>query len=398
VDKMSLTEKYQTTTAFEKIVSLKKEIRIVQGGKGSSKTISILMLFILLAISKREGLILSVVAKSMPDLFSGALRDFEKILKNWNLFDKFRINQTRHTYQFGSNLIEFFSVDGESSRLGSRRTHLYINEADSIKFSTFIELSGRTKEFTILDYNPRRKFWTHKELIGENHVDFLILNFTHNEFIPEKEKKQILWFKTKADEGSKFYQNKWRVLGLGLLGITEGIIFENWTTSEIVPKDARYLGAGLDWGFSNDPTGIVKVYRYNNKIYLKESLYRKGLLNSHIAAHIKEDNELLKGLIIADAAEPKSIAELRTYGINIKKSDNKDIDYGISIIQEYELVLVGKNLIEEFENYCYKQNKAGETLPVPIDDWNHLIDPTRYFFAEMLSKSSMSGNSFKFIK
>jgi len=392
------TGQYETTTAFEKICNLTKGVRIVQGGKSSSKTISILMLFILLAISKREGLILSVVAESMPNLLSGALRDFEKILKSWGLYDKFKINNTRHVYTYGSNLIEFFSVDGENSRLGSRRSHLYINEADSIKFSTFIEIYGRTSDFTIMDYNPRRKFWAHKELISEAHVDFLILNFTHNEFIPEKEKSSILWFKKKADEGSRYFKNKWRVLGLGLLGITEGIIFENWNEANQVPPDAHYLGAALDWGFTNDPTAIVKLYRYNQKIYIKESLYKRAMLNSQIAKHIIDDPELLNGIIIADAAEPKSIAELKTYGVKIKKSDVKDIDFGISVIQEFELVVVGKNAVEEFENYCYKRNKAGEQLGVPIDDWNHIIDPTRYFFAEMLAKSSMSGNTFRFVK
>ncbi|MCK5344573.1 MAG: hypothetical protein KAR20_14265, partial [Candidatus Heimdallarchaeota archaeon] len=241
-------------------------------------------------------------------------------------------------------------------------------------------------------------FWAHKELIGEAHVDFLILNFTHNEFIPQKEKNSIFWFKKKASEGSKYFKNKWRVLGLGLLGVTEGIIFENWKEGKEVPEGAKYLGAALDWGFSNDPNGIVKVYRYNQKAYLKESLYRKGMLNSQIAAHIKADEELFKGIIIADAAEPKSIAELKTYGIRIKKSDVKDIDFGIGVIQEFDIVVIGKNAVEEFENYSYKFNKAGEQLDVPIDDWNHLIDPTRYFFAEMLAKSSMSGNTFKFVK
>ena len=122
------------------------------------------------------------------------------------------------------------------------------------------------------------------------------------------------------------------------------------------------------------------------------------MLNSQIAKHIIDDPELLNGIIIADAAEPKSIAELKTYGVKIKKSDVKDIDFGISVIQEFELVVVGKNAVEEFENYCYKRNKAGEQLGVPIDDWNHIIDPTRYFFAEMLAKSSMSGNTFRFVK
>lgn len=393
-----MSAKFQTTTAFEKICQLDKDVRIVQGGKGSSKTISILMLFIILAISKRTGLIMSVVAESLPNLKSGALRDFEKILKSWNIYDKFTVNRTDRTYTYNSNVIEFFSVDGEGSRLGSRRTHLYINEADFIKFSTYIELYSRTSQFTILDFNPRRKFWAHKELKDEPHVDFLILNFTHNEFIPIKEKQSILWFKKKADEGSQYFKNKWRVLGLGLLGVTEGIVFENWKPVKEIPEDAHYLGGCLDWGFTNDPTAIAKIYRYDGKIYIKESLYKKGLLNSQIAAHIKQDNELLNGIIIADAAEPKSIAELSSYGINIKKSDIKDIAYGISIMQEFDLMVCGKNAVEEFENYCYKQNKSGELLPVPVDDYNHIIDPVRYFIAEELGQASQASGGFRFGK
>lgn len=393
---MSNESQFKTTTAFEKICNLKKEVRIIQGGKGSSKTISILMLFILLAISKRENLILSIVAESLPNLKSGAIRDFEKILKSWGLFDKFIINKTDRTYIFGSNMIEFFSVDGEGSRLGSRRTHLYINEADFIKFSTYLELYGRTSEFTIMDYNPRRKFWAHKELIGQPHVDFLILNFAHNEYIPENEKKSILWFKAKADAGSKFFQNKWRVLGLGLLGVTEGVIFENWETADFLPEEAVYLGACLDWGFNPDPAAIVKVYKYGEKIVLVESLYKKGLINSKIAKHILSDEELKEGIIIADGAEIKSIAEIKTYGINITKAQDKSILPGIDAMQEFKFILIGKNMKEEWMNYSYKTDKGGESLGVPVDDWNHTIDPTRYFVMDMLTRSASTGNSLKF--
>lgn len=389
---------YKTTTAFEKICGLKKEVRIVQGGKGSSKTISILMLFILLAISKRQNLILSIVAESLPNLKSGAMRDFEKILKAWGLFNQFKINKTDRTYTFGTNMIEFFSVEGEASRLGSRRTHLYINEASEIRFSTYIELYSRTSAFTIMDYNPRRKFWAHKELKGQAHVDFLILNFTDNEYIPKNEKNSILWFKKKADEGSKYFLNKWRVLGLGLLGITEGVIFENWTEAKKVPEGAKYLGAGVDWGFTNDPTTVIKIYRYDGKIYVFVSLYKKGMLNSQIANHIKNDPELMGGVIIADSAEPKSIAELRAYGISIVKVSDKGILSGINVMQEFEFVLVGAEAVEEFTNYCYKTNKSGESLGVPVDDWNHIIDPLRYFITERLAASATSGNVLKFRK
>ncbi|OCK42535.1 hypothetical protein BA195_10185 [Tenacibaculum soleae] len=392
---------YKTTTAFKLIATLKKEIRIIQGGKGSSKTISILQLFIFLAMSKQKNLILSIVAESLPNLKSGALRDFEKILKDMGVYSKFKINATDRTFKYGTNTIEFFSVDGESSRLGSRRTHLYINEADAIKFETFLELQGRTSVFTILDYNPRRRFWAHSELIGQEHVDYLQLNYTHNEYIPDNELQSILWYKKKAEEtGSPYWINKYKVLGLGELGIADGLIFDNWSELDELPEGAKYLGAGLDFGYSNDETALTKIYRFGEQIILVESLYKKGLLNSQIARYILNDDELSSGIIICDSSEPKTIAELRTYNIPIMgvKKTRGSILSGIAIMQEYNLLVIGENLIEEFSNYTYQKNRSGESLGVPIDDYNHGIDGVRYFFMERLSKTSNNGCTLKWVR
>lgn len=390
---------FKTTTAFSKIAQLQKEIRVIQGGKGAGKTIAILMLFVYMAMSTQENLILSVVAESLPNLKSGALRDFEKILKSMGVFSKFKINATDRTYKYGTNTIEFFSVDGEASRLGSRRTHLYINEADNIKFETFLELQGRTSEFTIIDYNPRKRFWAHSELINQPHVDYLQLNYLDNEYIPVGELKSILWFKDKAETGSKYWLNKWKVLGLGELGVADGLIFENWNEIETLPTGAKYLGAGLDFGFSNDPTAIVKIYKYEDKIILVESLYKKGLLNSAIAKHIQSDAELSGGIIICDSSEPKTIAELKSYGIyvmGVKKGAGSVIS-GIGIMQEYDLLVMGENLVDEFSNYTYQQDRSGVSVGVPIDDYNHGIDGSRYFFMERLAKSAVNFNTLRFI-
>ena len=390
---------FKTTTAFQKIATLEKEVRIIQGGRGAGKTISILMIFIYLAMSVRKNLILSVVAESLPNLKSGAFRDFEKILKDMGVYSKFHKNATDRTFKFGSNLIEFFSVDSETSRLGSRRTHLYINEADNIKFETFLELQGRTSEYTIIDYNPRKRFWSHSELIGQPHVDYLQLTYLDNEFIPEKELQTILWYKNKAEGGKTYWINKWKVLGLGELGIADGLIFDNWQEIEELPEGATYLGAGLDWGFSNDPTALTKIYKYDSYIILVESLYKKGLLNSQIARHIESDDELREGIILCDSSEPKTIAELRTYGIHIlgAKKGKGSILSGIQIMQEYNLLVMGENLIEEFSNYCYQKNKQGESVGVPIDSYNHGIDGVRYFFMARLSKSSVTSFNLKWV-
>jgi len=390
---------YKTSAAFAKIAQLTKPVKIVQGGKGCSKTISILQLFIFTAMSIRKNLILSVVAESLPNLKSGAYRDFEKLLKDMNVYSKFEVNRTDKTFKYGSNIIEFFSVDGEASRLGSRRTHLYINEADNIKFETYLELQGRTSDFTIIDYNPRRRFWAHSELINQPNVDFIQLNYLDNEYIPKGELDSILWYKEKAKSGNRFWVNKWKVLGLGELGVADGVVFEDYHILNEVPEGAKYLGAGLDFGFSNDETAIIKIYKYNDSIIMKESLYKKGLLNSAIARHITQDAELANGIIICDSSEPKTIAELRTYNIPVMgvKKGKGSIISGIQIMQEYNLIIIGDNLIEEFTNYSYQKDRSGESLGVPIDKYNNGIDAARYFFMTRLSKSSINHNILRWV-
>lgn len=393
-------KKLQFTDTFKKIGKLNKPLRVISGGQGAGKTIAILQIFILLALSKRQNLTLSIVAESLPNLKSGALKDFKELLVAMKVKSKFKVNQTDRTYKCGTNQIEFFSVDGEASRLGSRRSHLYINEADNIKLDTFLALQGRTSDFTIIDFNPRRKFWAHQHFIGEDDVDFISVTFLDNQFLPKGEVDSILKYKRKSEEtGSRYWLNKWRVYGLGELGIADGLIFENWNEIKELPEGAKYLGAGLDFGFSNDPTAITKIYKYENKIILVESLYKKGLLNSSIARHILNDSELTNGIIICDSSEPKTIAELRTYGIPVMgvKKGKGSIISGIAIIQEYELLVMGENLVIEFSNYIYQKDRSGESLGIPIDDFNHGIDGVRYFFMERLSKSANNYNTLKWV-
>src|SRR5699024_5868922 len=104
-------------------------------------------------------------------------------------------------------------------------------------------------------YNPRYEFWIHREIIGQPNVDFLIVDYTDNEYLPQGEIDKLLWIKSKAYHDpniedydqeynikSTYWRNMWRVLGLGQLGVAEGVIFNNYTTSKAVPRGAKYLG------------------------------------------------------------------------------------------------------------------------------------------------------------
>ena len=401
---------YKTTTAFKKIMRLRKPIRIIQGGKGCSKTISILQMFIFMVISTKNDLIMSVVAQSLPNLKSGALRDFEKLLKDMGLYSKFQINKTDKTYTYGSNVIEFFSVDGESSRLGSRRTHLYINEMDGIKFDTFLELQGRTSEFTIGDFNPRRAFWGTDELKGDPNVDFIILNFKDNEYIPEQELESIMFYKRKADEtNSPYWINKWRVLGLGELGVVDGVIFEegaDWNELEKLPEEARYLGAGLDFGFTH-VTALMKLYEWMDGagrrcIIIHQSLFKAGMTSPMIANHIKADPELMSAVITCDSARPEMVAEIRQHGCPVTSHKKRDVMSGIDLMHSFPKFITSSSVetLEEFRSYAYAKDRSGKSLGVPnkAADVDNSIDAVRYAFEKFVSLASNRKNILRFLK
>lgn len=323
---------------------------------------------------------ISIVAESIPHLKRGALKDFIKIMQ-WtgNFFDShFNKSSLKYTFANGS-YIEFFSADQPDKLRGARRDILFINECNNVPFEAYQQLAIRTKKFIYLDFNPVAEFWVHTELMNEPDSDFIILTYKDNEALDPAIIREIEKAKDKA-RTSSYWDNWWKVYGLGQLGTLEGVIFNNWKQIDKVPDNATYLGNGLDFGYSNDPTACVDFYEYNGQIIWDERIYQKGLLNNQIANLLKEKNYIT----VADSAEPKSIDEIKSYGVKIigaeKGSDS--IRYGISLIQQNDFLVTSRslNLIKELRSYVYKVDKTGKSLNIPIDEFNHAIDAGRYFY------------------
>lgn len=367
------------TTAINKILNLTKFVKGVQGGTSAGKTYAILPILIDIA-AKRELSEISVVAESIPHLKRGAMKDFKKIMISTGRWVDSRWNASDFKYTFANgSTIEFFSADNDSKLRGSRRDYLYMNEANNMTFHAYTELASRTKEGIWLDWNPTNEFWFHTELQHDHDVDFLIINYTDNEACPESALNFILKAKEKA-KTSTFWDNWYKVYGLGQLGSLEGVIFSNWQTIDSIPKEATLLGFGLDFGYTNDPTALVGVYRYDGKIIVDEVIYQTGLLNSDIIKRMQHDR---RAVIYADSAEPKSIEEIRRAGFNIKPvSKGADsINFGITVLQEQDMLVTSNstNLIKELRSYCWDKDKTGKVLNKPIDYLNHAMDALRYF-------------------
>ena len=255
---------------------------------------------------------ISVVSETIPHLRRGALKDFLNILKALNRYDDRKYNKTTLKYEFSNgSYIEFFSTDQPDRLRGARRTDLFVNECNNISFESYQQLSVRTSNNIWFDYNPTNLFWVDKELIGQEDTDFLTLTYKDNDSLPETIIKEIEKAKIKA-KTSTYWANWWKVYGLGEIGSLEGVCIPDWKPIDKIPEEARILCAGLDLGYSVDPSVIINLYKWNEAYIFDEVLYRKGMLNRDLSYFIKQNN--INYNIYADSAEPKSIAELRSYG------------------------------------------------------------------------------------
>lgn len=378
-----MSDKFIRTTAINKIRSIKKRKKVIQGGTSAGKTFGIIPILIDTA-AKTPNLEISIVSESIPHIRRGAMKDFIKIMRLTGRFIEGRWNRSLLTYSFSNgSYIEFFSADQEGKLRGARRNILYINEANNVDFDSYYQLAIRTSSDIYLDFNPTTEFWAHKEVLKENDSELVILNYKDNEALPDTIRLDIEAAKEKA-KTSSYWENWWKVYGLGQVGSLQGVIFDNWEKIKEVPKEAKYLGTGLDFGFTNDPTAALDIYQFNGGLILDELIYSTGLHNNEIADQLKGKN------VYADAAEPKSISEIRRHGVRIKgaKKGKDSITYGIDILQQQKLRVTERstNVIKELRAYTWEKDRDGGYQNKPIDAYNHSIDALRYFAVSKLGK------------
>lgn len=383
VDNQQSNFNFRDTKATQKIFSLTKRIRAVCGGTSASKTISILIWLIDYAQSNK-GKKIDIMSESYPHLEDGAIKDFKSIMIDRGYWKDERWNSTKHVYEFETDsIIKFISIDKLGKAHGPRRDVLFINEANNIQYGIYEQLEVRTKEVIWLDWNPTNEFWYYTEL--KNKVDHDFLTLTYQDCLEVLDKRII-----DSIEGRRTNKNWWLVYGLGQLGEVEGKIYKDWAIIDEIPHEARLERYGLDFGYSNDPTAIVAVYKYNEGFIVDEIAFQKGLMNNQIADILK--NQTL-AVCIADSAEPKSIDEILSYGgltvlpsIKGPGSVNKGIDW----VQQQRISITQRslNIIKEYRNYMWKTDKDGKILNEPDVGWDHSMDAIRYAINDLRPRDS----------
>ena len=353
----------------------KSKIQVHQGGTRSGKTYSILTALIELC-HKNSGLVITICRKTFPALRATAMRDFFEILNNEDVYNPDLHNKSDATYQLWGNMVEFISIDQPQKVRGRKRDVLFINEANEINLEDWRQLLLRTTGRVLLDYNPSDEFhWIYEEVIPREDAEFFRTTYKDNPFLPESVVMEIERFKT-ADE------NFWKVYGLGERGTSQATIFTHWTEINQIPNEYKLLTTGVDFGYTNDPTAIVRVYTDGHGFAVDELCYATRLTNSDIAKVLRDNEVNRSDVVICDSAEPKSIDEIHAHGFNTHgaRKGKDSVKNGIQFLHSRPLLVTARsvNLIRELRNYKWKEDKNGKQLNEPVDNFNHAIDAMRY--------------------
>lgn len=372
----------QTNKIFNHLDRSDKRITIEQGGSRSGKTYNILMWLIFSYATKNIDKTITICRKTFPALRASSMRDFFEILKKYDLYKEGNHNKSNSEYLLNGNLFEFISLDQPQKVRGRKRNVLYINEANELYFEDWQQLILRTTDKAILDYNPSDEFhFIYDKIKPREDAEFYITTYKDNPFLDEQTVSEIERLRTVDD-------NYWNIYGLGLVGSSQALIFRINECSSI-PEDAKFLSYGMDFGYTNDPTTLVAIYQQGDNIFLKELIFETKLTNRDIDDKLRLNN-IERKEIFADSAEPKSIEELYRMGWNIKPATKGQgsVNIGIDMMKRYNIYVTKDsiNMIKEFRNYKWQQDKNGNVLNVPVDMFNHTIDAVRYGLYDKLAR------------
>lgn len=363
----------KATNVFERnydALGSKDRIIVNQGGRGSSKTYSIAQLFLLLLLTKRNTLF-TVTRKTLPALRATAMRDFFEILKNEGIYREERHNRTELIYHYGSNEIEFISVDQPQKVRGRKRQFLWMNEANEFSYEDFRQLNLRTEKQIWMDFNPSDEFhWIYDNVLTRDDARLIKSTYKDNPFLDPVIVKEIERLKT-------LDPNYWRIYGEGERGISEAKIYKHWQYCDGLPKELDETIYGLDFGYNN-PTALVKVGIKDQNIYTQELIYKSFLTNAQLIQQLQQASIAGSAFIYADSAEPQRIEEIRKAGFNVRPAD-KEVGKGIDAIKTRAWFITkdSVNVLKEAKSYSWKE-KDGKILDEPVKADDHLMDAIRY--------------------
>lgn len=389
---MNENEVFEVSDLFMANKEAEERTVVNQGGTSSGKTYSIMQLLFEMAMNESD-LVITIVGQDIPNLKKGAYRDAKTILNRSPILQAWfpYLNESDRVIRcINGSVLEFTSFKDEQDAKSGKRDVLFINECDGIVYGIYWQLDMRTRRKVFLDYNPSARFWVHDSVIGRDNVKLIISDHRCNPFLSKEEHEKI--------ENIEDYE-LWKVYARGKTGKLKGLIFPEFCIVDRVPEvlDCKGNWYGLDFGFSNDPSALENLRLAHGELWIDELLFEAGYDNPMIAKIMKSNGITKRDVVIADCAEPKSIAEINSFGFRVEPSSKgaDSVNNGLQILQRYKINVTRRStgIIQEMKRYKWKVDKNGVMLNVPIDVWNHGIDAIRYVALKKLSARRVSSGA-----
>lgn len=369
---MNLT--INTNKVFEFLTDCKKRIKSLRGGTRSGKTYNVLIFLIISALGFK-GKTITIARQTMPALRSTAMRDFIEILETLNLYDEKNHNKTSNEYHLNGNLFEFIGLKESRRVRGRKRNILYINEANETDFEAFIQLSFRTTESIILDYNPSEAYsWIYDQVETREDCEMLVTTYLDNPFLEEQLVQEIEMLK---DANAEY----WKIYGLGEVAGNQKLVFSHWkaVSEASYPYERGEKILGMDFGHTA-PSTLIEVTYWDNTLYWRELLFEAKLTNSRLIEKLQFIPEAHKYPIFADCAEPDRIEEIQLAGFDCRpayKNHKSTIDFVRS--KPLRILDSSANIQREIKKYSWQTDKDGNIIDGEVVNFdNHAMDGGRY--------------------
>ncbi len=373
-----------TTVTFENLLESKARISQHIGGTRSGKTYAILQWLIVKALE--SAITVTIVRRTIPSLKRTVIKDFIDIIKGLGIWVEDDWNITDRLYKLQSSTIQFINSDDPEKLRGLKSDILFIDEASEIDEESYFQLSIRTTGKIILAYNPTVS--PYHWLRQMQDCERFITTYKDNIYLPKEMVVAIEELQTKNPK-------HWLIYGKGEFAPNDRAIF-NFDIVDTI--DADFVGFGIDFGFSNDPTALVVVYKNSDTIFLEELIYEKGMVTNDIVERLRKLDIQKSEEIWGDSAEPRLIEELYRSGFNIKPvvKGKDSIKFGIGVMQNYNIKILktSQNLINEMYAYQYAQDKHGYITDTPEGGLDHLIDAARYCCMMKLSQKAQKKGTY----
>ncbi|MEQ7304159.1 PBSX family phage terminase large subunit [Enterococcus avium] len=400
---------------YDKLNDYSHFTEIYYGGASSGKSHGVVQKVVLKACKlwkhPRKVLFMRKVGRSIRD---SIFQDVLDCLESFQLLPFCKVNMTDFRITLPNGAVFLFKGMDDPEKIKSIKglSDVVMEEATEFTIDDFTQLTLRLREpkhkhrQIILMFNPVSKlnwvfqqFFSDEAVVDPKRVAIHHSTYTDNRFLDADNKQAI---KDLERRNPAYY----RIYALGEFATLDKLVFPKITKRRLDPnaKELKDLPDvfGLDFGYVNDPSAFIriKVDMTNKRLYFVEEYVKKGLLNDQIAAAIKQMG-YSKEVITADAAEQKSIAEIRRGEISRIRAAKKGPDsiiQGIGFMQQFDIIVDDRcvKLIEEFENYTYKKDKkTNEYTNDPVDSYNHVIDASRYALEEFNGKSQVKARLFK---